>query len=359
MVALLPNQQIRPEILALSAYHVPSAEGMIKLDAMENPYQLPSFLQEEITRITADAQINRYPDPNASVLTKTLRTSLHIPDDMEIMLGNGSDEIIQIIMLAVAKPGAKILTVEPGFAMFKIIATYTNMEYVGIPLKPDFSLDLDAMLTAIKQHQPAVIFLAYPNNPSGNLFDETSLNSIIQAAPGLVIIDEAYHPFAEKSFMDKLANYPNLLVMRTLSKLGLAGLRLGLLAGRPDWLHHMEKIRLPYNINIITQLVAEKIMQHYDVLQQQAAVIKQSRAKLKNFLGNLAGVETYASDANFILFRLNNASQVFKQLQQHRVLIKNLDNSHPLLKNCLRVTVGTDEENNFFCDTLQTLLAKN
>lgn len=359
MISLPPDKIIRQEILSLSAYHVPVAQGMIKLDAMENPYPLPSFLQEEITRITADAHINRYPDPYATALKETLRTALSIPDDMQIMLGNGSDEIIQIIMQAVAKPGEKLLTIEPGFAMFKMIATFTNIEYIGIPLDPDFSLNLDEILAAISRHRPAILFLAYPNNPSGNLFDETALNKIIQASPGLVVIDEAYHPFAGKSFIEKLTDYPNLLVMRTLSKLGLAGLRLGLLAGRPDWLSHLEKLRLPYNVNVITQLVAEKIMQHYDVLQNQAEAIKQTRSKLKAFLEKLEGVEPYPSDANFILFRLNNATHMFKQLQQRGILVKNLDNSHPLLKNCLRVTVGTPEENDHFCNTLQDLIAKN
>lgn len=358
MTSLSPDQVIRQEILSLSAYHVPPAEDMIKLDAMENPYRLPPFLYEEIIRITAGASINRYPDPHATALKETLRTALSIPDGMDIMLGNGSDEIIQIIMLAAARPGAKLLTVEPGFAMFKMIATFANMEYIGIPLKPDFSLDLDAMLAAISRHQPTILFLAYPNNPSGNLFDETALNRIIQVSPGLVVIDEAYHPFAGKSFIEKLADYPNLLVMRTLSKLGLAGLRLGLLAGRPDWLSHLEKLRLPYNVNVITQLVAEKIMQHYDVLQSQAEIIKQTRARLKAFLANLEQIEPYPSDANFILFRLNDASRIFTQLQQHGILIKNLDNSHPLLKNCLRVTVGTPEENDRFCNTLQNLVTK-
>lgn len=358
MTSLSPDQVIRQEILSLSAYHVPPAEDMIKLDAMENPYRLPPFLYEEIIRITAEASINRYPDPHATALKETLRTALSIPDGMDIMLGNGSDEIIQIIMLAAARPGAKLLTVEPGFAMFKMIATFANMEYIGIPLKPDFSLDLDAMLAAISRHQPTILFLAYPNNPSGNLFDETALNRIIQASPGLVVIDEAYHPFAGKSFIEKLADYPNLLVMRTLSKLGLAGLRLGLLAGRPDWLSHLEKLRLPYNVNVITQLIAEKIMQHYDVLQSQAETIKQTRARLKAFLANLEQIEPYPSDANFILFRLNDASRIFTQLQQHGILIKNLDNSHPLLKNCLRVTVGTLEENDRFCNTLQNLVTK-
>lgn len=359
MISLPPDKIIRQEILSLSAYHVPVAQGMIKLDAMENPYSLPSFLQEEITRIAADAHINRYPDPHATALKETLRTALSIPDNMQIMLGNGSDEIIQIIMQAVAKPGEKLLTIEPGFAMFKMIATFTNIEYIGIPLNPDFSLNLDEILAAISRHRPAILFLAYPNNPSGNLFDETALNKIIQASPGLVVIDEAYHPFAGKSFIEKLTDYPNLLVMRTLSKLGLAGLRLGLLAGRPDWLSHLEKLRLPYNVNVITQLVAEKIMQHYDVLQNQAEAIKQTRSKLKAFLEKLEGVEPYPSDANFILFRLNNATHMFKQLQQRGILVKNLDNSHPLLKNCLRVTVGTPEENDHFCNILQDLITKN
>lgn len=359
MTSPSPDQVIRQEILALSAYHVPPAKDMVKLDAMENPYRLPPFLCEEISRIAADTSINRYPDPHAAALKEVLSTTLSVPAGMEIMLGNGSDEIIQIIMLAAAKPEAKLLTIEPGFAMFKMIATFANMQYIGIPLKPDFSLDIDRMLAAIERHQPSVIFLAYPNNPSGNLFDTSALEKIIEISPGLVVIDEAYHPFAGKSFIGRLADYPNLLVMRTLSKLGLAGLRLGLLAGRPEWLSHLEKLRLPYNVNVITQLVATKIMQHYDVLQQQADAIRQTRTRLRTFLENLNGIEVFPSDANFILFRLDGASQIFRLLQQHGILVKNLDNSHPLLKNCLRVTVGTPEENDRFCNTLQDLIAGN
>jgi histidinol-phosphate aminotransferase len=355
----LPDTIIRPEILALSAYHVPPAKGMIKLDAMENPYTLPPFLCEEISRISAGAYLNRYPDPYAEKLKETLRIALSIPAGMDIMLGNGSDEIIQIIMLATTGSGTKLLTVEPGFAMFRMIATFTNTEYLGIPLKSDFSLDLDAILKAIAYHRPTVIFLAYPNNPSGNLFDTDALCAIIEASPALVVVDEAYHPFAGKSFLEKLADYPNLLIMRTLSKLGLAGLRLGLLTGRSEWLSNLEKLRLPYNIGVITQLVATTVMQHYDVLQQQADMIKQARASLSTSLNNLEGVEVFPSDANFILFRINQASQIFQALKQRGILIKNLDNSHPLLKNCLRVTVGTPDENALFCHTLHDLITEN
>ncbi|MFZ1712028.1 MAG: histidinol-phosphate transaminase [Nitrosomonas sp.] len=352
----LVNKIIRPEILALSAYHVPPAKDLIKLDAMENPYPLPPFLREEISQIVANAEINRYPDPHAAHLKQTLRVALSIPDGMDILLGNGSDEIIQIIALATARPGAKLLTVEPGFAMFRMIAAFANMPYLGIPLLPDFSLDVDRMLDAISQHQPAVIFLAYPNNPSGNLFDVEALCRITEASSALVVIDEAYHPFADKTFLDKLPDYPNLLVMRTLSKLGLAGLRLGLLIGRPEWLMHFEKIRLPYNIGVVTQLIAAKVMRHFEVLRQQACEIKQNRAILMSKLAALDGVEVFRSDANFILFRVNHASKIFQALIQQGILIKNLDNTHPLLKNCLRVTIGTVDENTQFLTTISSLI---
>lgn len=357
----LPDQVIRPEILALSAYHVPPASGMVKLDAMENPYSLPQDLREEIAQLAASAPINRYPDASAAPLKATLREVLSVPDGMDIMLGNGSDEIIQIIALASARPGAVLMSVEPAFVMFRMIATFAGMGYAGVPLKADFSLDIGAMLAAIARHQPAVIFIAYPNNPTGNLFDAEAVSRIIEAAPGVVVVDEAYHAFADATLMDRLAHYPNLLLMRTLSKLGLAGLRLGLLVGRPEWLIHLEKLRLPYNVGIVTQLIAERVLRHHDILLHQAAVIKAERTVLSERLAALDGIEIFPTNANFILFRVtqpSGASQVFQSLNKQGVLIKNLDGSHPLLKNCLRVTVGTAGENAQFLEALQVSLKK-
>lgn len=353
-----PDQIIRPEILALSAYHVPPATGMIKLDAMENPYALPPAIRDTIAKLAADAPINRYPDASAASLKSTLRTALEIPDGMNIMLGNGSDEIIQIIAMAVARPGAVLMSVEPAFVMFRLIASFANIHYVGVPLRNDFSLDLDAMLTAIAQHKPAVIFLAYPNNPTGNLFDANAILQIIEATPGIVIIDEAYHAFADASLIGKLASYPNLLLMRTLSKLGLAGLRLGLLIGRPEWLGQLEKMRLPYNIGIMTQLIAETVLHHTDVLLEQAEMIKAERIRMIARLDSLDEIKIFPSDANFILFRINNAGTIFQTLKQQGILIKSLDGTHPLLENCLRVTVGTPDENSKFYETLHTILRK-
>lgn len=354
----LVNNLIRPEILALHGYHVPASCGLIKLDAMENPYLVPQSLRDEIASLVACAHINRYPDPSPVSLKEKIRLTLDLPIEMDVLLGNGSDELIQLLALAVNKPGAVLLSVEPSFVMYKMIATFTGMRYVGVPLlsnsgAADFSLDLQSTLEAIGREQPALIFLAYPNNPTGNLFSRDDVRRIIEAAPGLVVIDEAYYAFASDSFVPDLANHANLLVMRTFSKLGMAGLRLGYLAGSSIWLEQLEKLRLPYNVGVLPQLVAEKLLDNHSVLLQQASEIKSDRAALYRQLSEISGIQVYPSEANFLLLRVDNATEIFNGLKQRGVLIKNLNGSHPMLKDCLRVTVGTPEQNQKFIAALQ------
>jgi histidinol-phosphate aminotransferase len=352
-----PAHIIRDEIRALASYHVPDARGMVKLDAMENPYPLPAELRERISQLTAAAALNRYPDPAARELTAVVRSAMAVPAGMEVLLGNGSDELIQMLALAVAKPGAVMMGLEPSFVMFRMIASFTGMSYVGVELNEDFAVDAAKVVAAIERHQPALVFVAYPNNPSGNLFDAGAVDRIIEAAPGIVVVDEAYHAFADASFMPRLAEFPNLLVMRTLSKLGLAGLRVGLLAGRGEWLHELDKVRLPYNVSVLTQLVATEVLQHRQVLESQAAAIRAERARVFGELQNISGIEAYASDANFILFRVAAAQRVFTGLKQRGVLVKNLHGAHPRLANCLRVTIGTPAENTRFMRELAAALA--
>lgn len=352
-IVVTPEKLLRPEVLALHAYHVPPASGMIKLDAMENPHLLPQTLRDDIARLVADAEINRYPDTAAHQLKASICTVANLPSGIDVLLGNGSDEIIQLLALAVAKPGAVLLSVEPSFVMYKMIATFVGMRYVGVPLAEDFSLDLKATLDAIQREQPALVFLAYPNNPTGNLFDADAIKQIIRAAPGLVVVDEAYYAFASDSFIPHLAHYDNLLVMRTFSKLGMAGLRLGFLAGSAAWLSQLEKLRLPYNVGVLPQLVAAKLLEHHDVLLAQAENIKLERAKVLAALKAINGVQAYPSEANFILLRVAKASQIFEGLKQRGVLIKNLNGGHPALSDCLRVTVGTPVENRKFIAALQ------
>lgn len=355
-VATLVNELIRPEILALRAYHVPESRGFIKLDAMENPYRLPQTLRDELAAVVADAAINLYPDPNPAALKAQIGDLLALPEGMGVLLGNGSDELIQLLALAVNKPGATLLSVEPSFVMYKMIATFIGMNYVGVRLAEDFSLDLPAMLEAIEREQPAIVFLAYPNNPTGNLFSADDVCQIIAASPGLVVVDEAYYAFASDSFIPHLVEYPNLLVMRTFSKLGMAGLRFGFLAGSQLWLNELDKLRLPYNVGVLPQLVAGKLLEHHEVLLAQAEQIKLDRTQLVQSLSVIEGVQVYPSEANFLLFSVANASAVFAGIKLRGVLIKNLNGGHPMLNDCLRVTVGTPQENEQFVKALQESL---
>jgi histidinol-phosphate aminotransferase len=342
------TELIRPEIQALRAYHVPDSAGLIKLDAMENPYAWPEALRDDWLAALRDAPLNRYPDPQGRELQQALREAMGIPADMALLLGNGSDELIQMLALAVAQPGRKVLSLDPGFVMYRMIGLFAGMDYVGVPLRAaDFALDLDATLAAIEREQPALTFIAYPNNPTGNLFDAAHIERIIAACPGLVIVDEAYAPFTDASFLPRLGEWPNLLVMRTVSKMGLAGLRLGYLAGPPEWLTQIDKVRLPYNINVLTQASAAFALRHRHRLDAQTAAIRAERGRLYDALSALAGIFPYPSDANFILARTapGRAGAVFDGLLARGVLIKKLDGAHPLLADCLRLTVGTPDEN--------------
>jgi histidinol-phosphate aminotransferase len=340
-----PEKVIRDEIRALSAYHVQSGEGLVKLDAMENPYRLPEALRREIGEAVANAEINRYPDPTAPALVQRLRKVMGIGSEYDLLLGNGSDEIIHIIVQSVARPGAVVLAPRPSFVMFSVYAQLAGLRYVGVLLNPDFTIDTPSFLRALAEHRPAVVFIAYPNNPTGNLFSEEVIGRIVAAAPGLVVIDEAYNAFARKTFMTRLAEFPNLVVMRTLSKLGLAGIRLGYAVGRPEWIREFDKVRAPYNVNVLTQVVAERVLAHHNVLDAQARSINAERERLDGDLRKLPGVTVFPSDANFILVRVPDAARVFEGMRRRGVLVKNLHTGVPLLDHCLRLTIGTPEEN--------------
>ncbi len=354
---------IRPEVRALAAYHVPDASGFVKLDAMENPYTLPESLRAELAQRLGDVAMNRYPVPSYAALKEKICRKLGVPAGFDVILGNGSDELISIMSVACAKPGAKVVAPTPGFVMYAMSARFAGMEFVGVPLKPDFSLDKPAMLAAIAQHKPAVTYLAYPNNPTGNLFNADDMVEIIRAVgdSGIVVVDEAYQPFAQASFMPRLPEFDNLVVMRTVSKLGLAGIRLGYMSAARDLLTEFDKVRPPYNVNVLSQTAAEFVLDHVDVLDAQAAALCDERTRLSAELTALPGLEIFPSAANFLLIRIKtqkiHADNVFSALLDRKVLIKNVGKMHPLLENCLRVTVSTPEENQLFLDALKASLA--
>ena len=354
---------IRPDVLALSAYHVQDAAGCVKLDAMENPYQLPGPLRAELGRRLADVAMNRYPTPSYTALKAAICARLGVPAGHDVVLGNGSDELISMLSVACAKPGAKVLAPLPTFVMYAMSARFAGLEFVGVDLKPDFSLDREAMLAAIAAHRPAVTYLSYPNNPTGNLFDADTIVAILHAVgeTGIVVVDEAYQPFAQASFMPRLPEFDNLVVMRTVSKLGLAGIRLGYMSASAARRDEFEKVRPPYNINVLTQAAAEFVLGHSDVLDVQAALLRAERSRVGAALAGMSGVEVFPSAANFVLLRIIHpgldATRVHARLLEQKVLVKNVGKMHALLHNCLRITVSTPEENTLFLDALQTALA--
>jgi len=349
---------IRPEIRALESYAVPDAQGLIKLDAMENPYPWPDEIKQAWLKALREVELNRYPDPGARALKRGLHAAMQVPENMGLLLGNGSDELIQIILMALARPDSAVLVPVPTFVMYEMIARAVGMQFIGVPLNDDFSLDVSAMREAMAQHAPAAVFLSYPNNPTGNLFSTTDVEAVLRDAPGLVILDEAYYPFSGKSFMDRIQRYDNLFVLRTLSKQGLAGLRLGMLAGDPLWLDELDKVRLPYNLGSLTQASAQFALTHMEIMRSQAQQICADREKVYKELVAMPGIRVWPSQTNFLLFLTENrdAGDVYDTLRRCGVLVKNLDPSGGVLKGCLRVTIGTPEENTAFVDALRKAL---
>ncbi|EKS72376.1 histidinol-phosphate aminotransferase [Burkholderia sp. SJ98] len=337
---------IRPDVLAMTSYPVPDATGLIKLDAMENPYTLPADLAKALGEHLAGVALNRYPAPRPAELLAKIKRTMNVPDACDVLLGNGSDELISMMSVACSKPGAKVVAPVPGFVMYEMSAKFAHLEFIGVPLKADFTLDADALVAAIDEHAPALVYLAYPNNPTGTLYDDADIERVIAASKkSLVVIDEAYQPFAEKSWMPRAAEFDNVVVMRTVSKLGLAGIRLGYMAGRPSWITQFDKVRPPYNINVLTQATAGFLLDHLDVLDAQAAELRAQRTKLAREVAALPGMTVFPSAGNFLLVRVPDAAVAFETLLTSRVLVKNVGKMHPLLANCVRLTVGSAEEN--------------
>jgi histidinol-phosphate aminotransferase len=345
---------VRPEIAELKAYHVPDSKGMVKLDAMENPYSLPEKLQRELADVLSRVELNRYPEPSPRKLRELLAQKMGVPSDMEIILGNGSDELLQIVTIALGRPGATVMYPAPTFVMYSMYAKFFGMKAVPMPVRDDFSFDAGAFIARMQMEQPAIVFISYPNNPTGLLYPEKDVADVVRAAPGLVVVDEAYHAFAGKTFMERLAEFPNLVVLRTVSKLGLAGIRLGYLAGRPEWIEQLNKVRSPYNINTLTQTAALFLLERLDVLEEQAARIRADRDSLAKALAGLPGVTVFPSQANFLLVRVPDADGAFAGLLRQGVLVKNLNG--PAMKNCLRITIGTPDENRILLNALREAL---
>lgn len=337
---------IRADVRASHAYVVQPSAGVLKLDAMENPYRLPAELQQQLGERLGALALNRYPAERTAQLARALARHAGVGDDVGVTLGNGSDELIGLLTIAIARPGATVLAPVPGFVMYEALARQQQLNFVGVPLRADdFELDEAAMLAAIEQHQPALIYLAYPNNPTATLWDAAVIERIAQAARGLVVMDEAYQPFASDDSLALMARQPNVLVMRTMSKFGLAGVRIGYLLGAAALVEQVEKLRPPYNISVLNAEAAFFALEHADVYAAQAAELRQQRERVFTALQGMAGISPWPSQGNMVLARVKDAAATFAALKARGVLIKNVSGMHPLLANCLRITIGTPDEN--------------
>lgn len=342
------DQLLAPNLKHLKAYQAPPPRpDATKLDAMENPYALPADLRQAWLQQLGQVDFNRYPDASAAKLKAALLDRFSMSDDWRMLLGNGSDEIIQMLCLAVARPGATVMAPDPSFVMYRHLALACNLKFVPVPLNDQFELDAQGFITAMQAEKPALVFIAQPNNPTGNRFDEQAIQAICAAAPGLVVIDEAYIAFAGGDSLALAEQFDNVLLMRTLSKWGLAGLRLGFIQGPAKWIDELEKLRLPYNINVLTQASAEFALAHAQAFDQQIDVLCAEREKLAAALAAMRGTTVYPSAANFLLVRQTpqQARAVLEALSQAGLLIKNLDTGHPALAGCLRPSIGTPEQN--------------
>ena len=349
---------IRQDVQSTAGYAIQPSAGLVKLDAMENPFALPPELQRELGERLGRVAINRYPLGKGE-LAQRLARHFEVPQGCSVVVGNGSDELIDLLSVACNVPGATVLAPLPGFVMYEMSARLRGLRFVGVPLTAGFELDGAAMLEAVARERPALTYIAYPNNPTGNLFDEAVVEAVVAAVGeqgGLVVFDEAYQPFSSRSWMPRLARHDHVLVLRTLSKFGLAGVRLGYLAGAQALVDQVDKVSPPYNLSSLNIEAAHFALDHAALFAEQAAVLRAERDRLLAGLAALPGVTPFPSEANMILVRVPDSGRAFEGMKQRGVLVKHIAGLHPLLANCLRLTVGTPEENRLMFDALKASL---
>jgi histidinol-phosphate aminotransferase len=345
--AMNVKKLVKPNIYSLKAYQAKDIPCRVKLDANESPYGFADSYT-----VVKSVKTNRYPDPEAKTLRRLLAKELGIRPG-NILQGNGSDELIYCLITAFGGP---VLYPVPTFSMYGIISQALGEKGVGIPLEADFDLDGDRMAVAMRKDKPKLVFLSSPNNPTGNCFSSEKILQIIAStsSKSLVVVDEAYHPFAsKKGFLPLLGDYRNLVILRTLSKIGLAGLRVGFLIGDEEIIEQVNKVRLPFNLNALSQAVAAEVMKRRALRRQHIRAIVKERKRLFSALSKVEGVTAYPSEANFILFRVQDAQGVYQGLLDESVLVRDMKG---LVEGCLRVTIGTPDENRIFLRALKKVL---
>lgn len=349
------ESRVSQEIRNITPYSVPHFDCRVKLDGNESPFSLTQEVQEKVDIAIKQVDINRYPDPEATRLIEIISQVTEFSKE-GILLGNGSDELIGMLITTFSSGSAKILCPTPSFSMYKLTGLAMGAEVVETELDEKFDIDLDATIKLIKERDPDLIFLASPNNPTGNMYSAGKIAEIISVAKGIVVVDEAYSDFSGYTFLPLVKECENLVILRTLSKVGFAGLRIGMLFARENLVSEINKVRYPYNINSLSQAVSEVVLENHEFVSESIQLIVRERDRVYKALSSIEGIVAYPSDANFIFFRINDADSVFNQLVKKDIIIRNF-NRPGRLQNCMRVTIGTPEENDSFLSALSSILS--
>jgi histidinol-phosphate aminotransferase len=347
--------RVSQAIRDISPYSVPRFDCKIRLDGNESPFSLSKEVQDKVDRVVKEIDINRYPDSEAKRLIEIISGVCDFPKG-GILLGNGSDELIGMLITTFTSGTGRILCPTPTFSMYKLTGLAMGAEIIEVPLDEKFDIDLDETISMIENNDPDLIFLASPNNPTGNMYSASKIAEIVSVAKGIVVVDEAYSDFSGYTFLPLVKECENLVILRTLSKVGFAGLRIGMLLARGYLVSEINKVRYPYNINSLSQAVAEVVLENHKFVTENIQLIIRERDRVYEALSVLEGIEANPSDANFIFFKVNDADAVFSELVQRDVLIRNF-NRPGRLQNCMRVTIGTPQENDSFLSALSEILS--
>lgn len=346
----------RQGVLDSPGYSVAHIDGAIKLNQNESPWDLPLELKVAITEKLIKTDFNRYPLADPLILKKKLAKYNNLLTD-QIILAPGSNVLIQAIINATScRPKGKVLVLDPSFMVYQMQAELLSCAVVKVPLNPDFSLPTDAVIAAIRKENPTLIFIANPNAPTGNLFAKENLYKIVKAANCLTVIDEAYFPFCETTLVDWLNEFPHLLVLRTLSKAyALAGVRLGYAMADTEVITQLEKVIPSFIVSSTACLIAGEVLEHGDYVKKYVKDILAERQRIFAEMQKMTHVMAFPSDANYILFRTDNAKNTVRELKDRGILVRDVSDNH-LLKNCIRVSIGTPVENTKFINALKEIL---
>lgn len=354
-----PNPAVRASRSVLAGivpYDPKYLPAEVMISANENPRPVPPEVQDQITAAIAQVDLNRYPDPLANDLRTLIGEAWGYPKEY-VLLGNGGDELLFNLALAWGGAGRTLLTTPPTFSVYAANAQLTETNVVAIPRREDFSLDEETILERVSAGDIDYAIITNPNNPTGNSVDTAFLKQLLEATDALIMVDEAYGEFGGESMIPYLDDHPNLIVLKTFSKAySLASVRLGYVMANPTIIQEFIKVRQPYSVDAVSQAIGTAVYQNRALLQPGIDNIIAERAKLIEALNGLPGIEVFPSDANFILIRIPNAGQVWDDLYQRGILVRDFSKA-PGLEDCLRITVGTEQENKRLIEALRDILA--